>query len=100
MALLNPLPTHLNQRYPFRNTIYSPKQPFLGGRVSIKFCSLAESTGLTDNGPGYVARDTVSFARSLGFDFRTTPAYSPESNGMTEAFVKTFKRDYVPFSDP
>lgn len=55
---------------------------------------------LTDNGPCYVAKDTVSFARSLGFDVRTTPAYSPESNGMAEAFVKTFKRDYVAFSDP
>ncbi|MCW8451742.1 IS3 family transposase [Legionella quinlivanii] len=54
---------------------------------------------LTDNGPCYVARDTVSFARNLGFDVRTTPAYSPESNGMAEAFVKTFKRDYVAFFD-
>jgi putative transposase len=47
-----------------------------------------------------VARETVAFARRLGFDVRTTPAYSPESNGMAEAFVKTFKRDYVAFIDP
>jgi len=25
----------------------------------------------------------------------TTPAYSPESNGRAEAFVHTFRRDYV-----
>ncbi len=25
----------------------------------------------------------------------TTPAYSPESNGMAEAFVNTVNRDYV-----
>ena len=55
---------------------------------------------LTDNGPCYVAKDTVNFARELGFEVCTTPAYSPESNGMAEAFVKTFKRDYVAFYDP
>jgi transposase InsO family protein len=50
---------------------------------------------LSDNGPGYTARETVAFGRMLGFEVCTTPSYSPESNGMAEAFVKTFKRDYA-----
>jgi putative transposase len=50
---------------------------------------------LSDNGPAYTAKETIVFARMLGFEVCTTPAYSPESNGMAEAFVKTFKRDYV-----
>lgn len=54
---------------------------------------------LSDNGPGYVAHETVRYGRSLGLDVRTTPSYSPESNGMAEAFVKTFKRDYVWLGD-
>lgn len=54
---------------------------------------------LSDNGPCYTARETVRFGRELGFDICTTPPYSPESNGMAEAFVKTFKRDYVWVSD-
>jgi len=54
---------------------------------------------LSDNGSCYTARETVAFGRQLGLDIRTTPAYSPESNGMAEAFVKTFKRDYVWLSD-
>ena len=54
---------------------------------------------LSDNGPCYTARETVLYARSRGLDVRTTPSYSPESNGMAEAFVKTFKRDYVWFGD-
>jgi putative transposase len=48
---------------------------------------------LSDNGPAYTARETIVFGRSLGFEVCTTPAYCPESNGMAEAFVKTFKRD-------
>ena len=47
------------------------------------------------NGPCYVSHETVAFARGLGFDVCTTPSYSPESNGMAGAFVKTFKRDYA-----
>ena len=54
---------------------------------------------LSDNGGCYTAKETVAFGRKLGLDIRTTPAYSPESNGMAEAFVKTFKRDYVWFGD-
>jgi putative transposase len=50
---------------------------------------------LSDNGPCYTSRETVQFARDLGFEVCTTPSYSPESNGMAEAFVKTFKRDYA-----
>lgn len=54
---------------------------------------------LSDNGPCYTAHETIRFGRSLGFDICTTPPYCPESNGMAEAFVKTFKRDYVYVND-
>jgi putative transposase len=54
---------------------------------------------LSDNGSCYVARETVAFGLELGFDIRTTPVRSPESNGMSEALVKTLKRDYVAFGD-
>jgi len=38
---------------------------------------------------------TIDFALALGLTPRFTPVRSPQSNGMAEAFVKTFKRDYV-----
>ena len=50
---------------------------------------------LTGNGGQYTARETKDYGKEWGFIIRNTPAYSPESNGMSEAFVKTFKRDYV-----
>lgn len=50
---------------------------------------------LSDNGSIYTAGKTRKFARTLGLEPCTTPSYSPESNGMAESFVKTFKRDYV-----
>jgi transposase InsO family protein len=54
---------------------------------------------LSDNGSPYTAYETRTFAASLGLLVRTTPAYSPESNGMAESFVKTLRRDYVYLSD-
>ena len=50
---------------------------------------------LTDNGSNYRAKETRSFAQQLALRSCFTPVRSPESNGMAEAFVKTFKRDYV-----
>jgi putative transposase len=54
---------------------------------------------LSDNGPGYTAIETRLFAQQLGLVPCTTPSYSPQSNGMSEAFVKTFKRDYAYLSE-
>ena len=50
---------------------------------------------LSDNGPQYTATASVLYAHELGLVPITTPAYSPESNGLAEAFVGTFKRDSV-----
>ncbi|MBS4164875.1 hypothetical protein PRO82_002215 [Candidatus Protochlamydia amoebophila] len=54
---------------------------------------------LSDNGSCYTAKETVNFGRMLDLTIRTTPPYSPENNGMAEAFVKTFKRDDVYFGN-
>ena len=50
---------------------------------------------LSDNGSAYIAADTRALARSLGLMPVNTPVCSPQSNGMAESFVNTFKRDYV-----
>jgi len=50
---------------------------------------------LSDNGSCYRARETIDFAQHLGLVPCFTPVRSPQSNGMAESFVKTFKRDYV-----
>ena len=54
---------------------------------------------LSDNGPGYIAYETRAFAHMMGLEVCTAPYYSPQSNGMAESFVKTFKRDYVYMSE-
>lgn len=50
---------------------------------------------LTDNGSCFTANETVEYASWLGLVSRFTPVRSPQKNSMAEAFVKTFKRDYV-----
>ncbi len=50
---------------------------------------------LSDNGSPYTATDTRALAKLIGLVPLTTPVESPQSNGMAEAFVKTFKRDYA-----
>jgi len=54
---------------------------------------------LSDNGSIYTALDTVITAERLNLAPITTPAMSPQSNGMSEAFVNTMKRDYVAGAD-
>lgn len=54
---------------------------------------------LTDNGSCYIDDVTRTFAVSLRFIVCTTPVRSPESNGIAESLVKTFKRDYVYVND-
>jgi transposase InsO family protein len=50
---------------------------------------------LSDNGSPYTAAGTREFASQLNLTPCFTPVASPESNGMSEAFVKTLKRDYL-----
>ena len=50
---------------------------------------------LSDNGSAYIAKETADTARALGLTLLFTPVRSPESNGMSEAFVNTLKRDYA-----
>ena len=53
---------------------------------------------LADNGSCFTANETIAFAHAIGLIPCFTPVRSPESNGIAEAFVKTFKRDYVRLS--
>ncbi len=54
---------------------------------------------LSDTGSVYTALDTVCTAERLGPSPVTTPAYSPQSNGMSESFVNTLRRDYLDGAD-
>lgn len=54
---------------------------------------------LSDNGSIYTALDTQITAERLHLVPITTPAASPQSNGMSEAFVNTLRRDYIAGAD-
>lgn len=54
---------------------------------------------LSDNGSIFTALDTLCTAERLHLVPITTPAASPESNGMAEAFVNTLRRDYIAGAD-
>lgn len=54
---------------------------------------------LSDRGSIYRSKETKDLARDLGLVSCFTAAYSPQSNGMAEAFVGTLKRDYVYMND-
>lgn len=54
---------------------------------------------LSDRGSIYRAYNVQSLARQLNLKSCFTAPYSPESNGMSEAFVNTIKRDYVYTND-
>ena len=50
---------------------------------------------LHDNGPEYIEKQLKNSIEQWGIQNCNTPTYSPQSNGMCEAFNGTFKRDYV-----
>ncbi len=54
---------------------------------------------LSDNGTIYTALETVIAAEQLGLAPITTPVRSPESNGISEAFHHTIRRDYEAGAD-
>ncbi|MGK0324650.1 MAG: putative transposase [Polaribacter sp.] len=50
---------------------------------------------LHDNGPEYIEKKLKKQVNLWNIEDCNTPTYSPQSNGMCEAFNGTFKRDYV-----
>ncbi len=50
---------------------------------------------LHDNGPEFIENILTQNLKSWNIESCNTPTYSPQSNGMVEAWNGTFKRDYV-----
>jgi putative transposase len=73
--------------------IQSVDARFKGGKT------LRNIQWLSDRGSIYRALDTKQLGKDLGLICCFTAAYSPQSNGMSEAFVGTLKRDYIYTND-
>ncbi|MGY8664153.1 integrase core domain-containing protein [Bradyrhizobium sp. UFLA05-109] len=58
-------------------------------------CAPRKVQWLTNNGSIFAAYRALEIAAALNLEPCFTTVESPESNGMAEAFVKTFKRDYI-----
>ncbi len=54
---------------------------------------------LSDRGSNYRTLDTKQPGKDLRLAYCLIAAYRSQSNGMSEAFVGTLKRDYVDTSD-
>ena len=77
-----------------------PVRDMLVEGVESRFGSAKVGDGITleflsDNGGAFRAKDTHQLVKELGIRPIHTPVCSPQSNGMAESFVNTFKRDYV-----
>jgi putative transposase len=86
-----------------RDLLGTDIQQLMHGAVASRFGAGARPDvpiqWLSDNGSIYTAVDTIITAERLNLEPITTPARSPESNGMSEAFVNTIRRDYVAGAD-
>ncbi|QLR03794.1 DDE-type integrase/transposase/recombinase [Providencia rettgeri] len=50
---------------------------------------------MTDNGSAYLTHEMRWFAKQVGLSPRHTAVHSPQSNSISELFVKIMKQDYV-----
>jgi putative transposase len=86
-----------------RDLVTRDIQALMHRAVASRFGAGARPDGpvqwLSDNGSIYTALDAICTAERLNLVPITTPARSPESNGMSEAFVNTLRRDYVAGAD-
>lgn len=91
-------------------SFFASKSPLLGEDVqSIMINAVEKRFGklrtdreiefLSDRGAIYRSYNVQALGKTLGLKSCYTAPYSPESNGMSEALVKTIKRDYVYMND-
>ncbi len=68
-------------------------------RQALSARGLTWAVGIPCIQTAYTALDTICAAERLHLGPITTPVASPESNGMSEAFVNTVKRNHVSGAD-